>query len=212
MLLFENKVTTNKEAFIEKVKTISKKLGIDPDWLMAAMWLESGIKSDAVNEIGCVGLIQFCPITYSDTWGLTQSYLKNMSNVDQLDYVYKYLVAQNKTFNNSGKIKSYSDLHALIFFPKAVQFKNKQILEYGNLSAEQVAKANKAIDLNKDLQITRKEFEEYAKSKFASSGLTKNEQNKLFEQGLYNDKLILYICGIVVISIIGYTTFKIIKN
>jgi len=206
-LLFEDKVKVNKDAFIAKVREISKKLQIEPDWLMAAMWIESGIKADAINEIGCVGLIQFCPVTYSESWGLTQSYLANLSNVEQLDYVYKYIKAQNKAFHDGKKIKSYPDLHALIFFPKAIQFKRKQVLEYGTLTAEQVALKNSAIDLNKNLEITKKEFEKYAKTKFTSA-LSKNEVNRLFQRGIYDQTLQgIFVLGVIA-TIFGYYIYR----
>lgn len=207
-MIFEDKITENKTEFLVKVKQIAKKLDIKPDWLMAAMYLESGIKSDAVNEIGCVGLIQFCPIVYRDSWGFTQSFMQSLSNVEQLDYVYKYIVTQNKVFNDGKKIKSYLDLHTLIFFPKAMEFKKKDVIAYGSLSAQKVAEKNKAMDLNNDLQITKKEFGEYAKSKFAKSGLTSNEQKKLFEQGLYNSNIKYVTIGAFAFIMVGFYIWR----
>lgn len=58
---FENKVTSNKEAFLQKVRLICAKLGIEPDWLMFVMNSESGLNPAAYNPNGA-----------------------------QLDYVYKY--------------------------------------------------------------------------------------------------------------------------
>ena len=49
---FENKVTTNKEAFLQKVKLIAVKLGIDPNWLMFVMNSESGLNPAAYNPNG----------------------------------------------------------------------------------------------------------------------------------------------------------------
>ncbi len=49
-LLHINKVRSNREAFSEKVILISKKLGIDPNWLMHVMYIESLIDEKAVNR------------------------------------------------------------------------------------------------------------------------------------------------------------------
>ena len=90
---FENKVTTNKEAFLQKVKLIAVKLGIDPNWLMFVMNSESGLNPAAYNPNGgASGLIQFMPDTGVGL-GTTTAALRQMSNVDQLDYVYKYFLS-----------------------------------------------------------------------------------------------------------------------
>lgn len=61
---FENKVTSNKEAFLQKVRLICAKLGIEPDWLMFVMNSESGLNPAAYNPNGgASGLIQFMPDT-----------------------------------------------------------------------------------------------------------------------------------------------------
>ena len=66
MLIFEDKVTTNKSLFINKVILISQKLDIDPNWLMAVMNLETGgtfSPSIQNKSTGATGLIQFIPST-----------------------------------------------------------------------------------------------------------------------------------------------------
>ena len=80
-LLFEEKVTRNRATFIAKVKSISAKLLIEPDWLMAVMYKESGINEKAVNPNGgATGLIQFMPTT-AKSLGTTTAALRAMSNV-----------------------------------------------------------------------------------------------------------------------------------
>ena len=200
-MFFEDKIKTNKTEFLAKVKTIAKDLGIKPDWLMSAMWLENQpFNPSAINSDGCVGLIQFCKITYEGEWGLTQSYLANLSNVEQLEYVKKYILMQNKYWNNSGKIKSYLDLHTLIFFPKAMEFKRNQVFETSDLTAKQIVDKNKNIDLNKDFKITKKEFGKYTEQQFAKSGLSKLEQNKLFEKGIYSTEFKIFVVSLSLIT------------
>ena len=102
---FENKVTSNKEAFLQKVRLICAKLGIEPDWLMFVMNSESGLNPAAYNPNGgASGLIQFMPDTAKGL-GTTTEALRKMSNVAQLDYVYKYF------YPYRGKMSSLYDLY-----------------------------------------------------------------------------------------------------
>lgn len=118
-LLFLNKVTSNQQAFAERVEEISYLLGIDPNWLMFVMDLESGLNPRAVNaSTSATGLIQFLPSTAFGLGTSTQQLL-NMSNVQQLDYVYKYL--NDLTFPKNYLIrKSYVDLYLGVFYPAAI--------------------------------------------------------------------------------------------
>lgn len=94
-LLFQNRVSRE---FADKVIEISNKLGIDPNWLMFVMWIETArtFSPSITNRIGCVGLIQFCSdpetpgrkIIGGKTYNLYD--IKNMSATEQLDLVYQY--------------------------------------------------------------------------------------------------------------------------
>ena len=109
---FENKVTSNKEAFLQKVRLICAKLGIEPDWLMFVMNSESGLNPAAYNPNGgASGLIQFMPDTAKGL-GTTTEALRKMSNVAQLDYVYKYF------YPYRGKMSSLYDLYLLSRRPR----------------------------------------------------------------------------------------------
>lgn len=159
-LLFEDKVTRNKEAFVDKVKSISAKLLIEPDWLMAVMYKESGLNEKAVNPNGgATGLIQFMPAT-ARSLGTTTAALSTMSNVEQLDYVYKYY----KPYIT--KLNSYPDLYLATFFPVALGKSDDWVLQTSTLSAKTIARANPVIDLNKDDKITVGEFKQYCYNKF----------------------------------------------
>ncbi len=152
-LIHQETVTKNTDEFIKKVRTISTALGIDPNWLMQVMYSESRINPAAKNQIGAVGLIQFIPDT-AVSLGTTTAALQNMSNVDQLDYVYKYL----KGYTN--KLKSYIDLYFAIFFPLAINKPLEWVFQAKNLSASLVAKQNPAFDLNGDGVLTVGEVQE----------------------------------------------------
>lgn len=113
-LLLINSVLSNRDAFAAKVTAIAKELGTNPDYLMGAMNIESGINPAAVNPTtNATGLIQFMPST-AISLGTSVNALRNMSNVDQLDYVRKYFLPYK------GKLKTFSDVYCTVFYPAAV--------------------------------------------------------------------------------------------
>lgn len=124
-LLFINKVPGDRSAFSEKVKSISKKLGINPNWLMFLINFESmgTFRASIENSYGCIGLIQFCPNesggTYKTINGRPYSMeeIKSMSNVEQLDLVYEYLYEKQGI---GRKLYTFYDLYLAILWPKAV--------------------------------------------------------------------------------------------
>jgi hypothetical protein len=145
-LIYENKVPTSyRSAFVEKVKKISANLGIDPNWLMAIMHFESaGTFSPSItNSIGATGLIQFIPST-ANALGTSTSALRNMSAVEQLDYVEKYL----KTYK--GKYKNYIDVYFAVFFPLAIGKPDDWVIQSKGISASKVYDNNPAFRVEKD--------------------------------------------------------------
>jgi hypothetical protein len=112
-MIFSGWVTQNTQAFLAKVQSIASQLDIKADWLMAVMAIESGLQASITNSIGATGLIQFMPATAA-ALGTSTAALRAMSNVQQLDYVYKYLS------NYKSKLKSAGDLYLTIFYPAAV--------------------------------------------------------------------------------------------
>ncbi len=157
-LVGKKEITQNvedPETFISKLYDICKKLQINPNWLLIVMWKESKINPKAINKNGgASGLIQFMPKTAKGL-GTSIDNIRDMSAVEQLDYVYKYF----KPY--VGKIKSAQDLYLATFFPIAMGKEEDFILQSKDLSAEDVADNNKVIDLNKDHQITKSEFNDY---------------------------------------------------
>jgi len=181
-MIFIEKVATNREAFAQKVSSIAKALNIPSGWLMAMMYLESGLNPQAVNKQSsnvagydedgnlvkkkgtadnpmalhrakyrATGLIQFMPRTAKGL-GTTNQKLYQMTNIQQLDYVYKYYQSY------AGKIKSFEDLYTINFFPIALGKPLTWVLKTSNMSAESIAQQNPGFDLNKDKQITYAEF------------------------------------------------------
>jgi hypothetical protein len=164
------------QKFVDKVKDISKKLGINPSWLMETMNGESGLNPQnnpkAVNWITdpvtgkkkmfAVGLIQFIPSTLAD-WGLTPQEVYGMDVMKQLDLVYKFY----NTFRTLlPKVKSYEDLHLLTFVPDGVGKPNDFKFP------KSYTKQNKPMDINQDGFITvgeaKKLFRQRVNKKYLS--------------------------------------------
>ncbi len=149
-LIYSNKVT---QPFIDKVRYVSDLLGIDPNWLMWVMFFESSLNTRAVNSgTGASGLIQFMPSTAASL-GTTTADLLQMSGVEQLDYVYRYL----KPY--TGRMNSMIDVYFAVFFPVAMNKASDYVLQTSGLSASKIASQNAGFDLNRDGQITRGEVE-----------------------------------------------------
>lgn len=147
-LLHIEKVKENTAAFEQKVVDISKSLGIKPNWLMQVMYIESSLNHRIVNkDTSATGLIQFMPNT-ARSLGTTIADLAAMSNVAQLDYVYKYLAPYK------SKLKRYVDVYMTVFFPAAVGKSNDAVIKTNTLSAATIARVNPAYDLDKNKEIS----------------------------------------------------------
>ena len=98
-------------------------IGINPDWLAAAISFESGFSPSIVNAAGsgAVGLIQFMPSTAAGL-GTSTAALKNMSFTDQLEYVKKYFAPYQ------GKLNSLEDTYLAIFYPAFIGKANDAVL------------------------------------------------------------------------------------
>lgn len=147
-LLFSNKVTT---PFTEKVRYIADLLRIDPNWLMWVMYFESTLNPRAVNTAtGATGLIQFMPSTARGL-GTTTASLLQMSDVEQLDFVYAYL----KPYR--GRMYCMIDVYFAVFFPLAMNKPDEYILQASTLAASKIAAQNPGFDLDRNGQISRAE-------------------------------------------------------
>lgn len=147
-MYFEEYVQSNTKEFTDKVEDICCELQIRPNWLMFVMYFESRLNHRAVNRIsGATGLIQFMPSTARGL-GTTTDALFNMSNVDQLYYVKKYLMPYR------GRMKRWVDVYLAVFYPAALGNPNYVI------TRDIVAIHNPIFDINKDLDISVKEIEQ----------------------------------------------------
>jgi hypothetical protein len=171
MLLFEEKVTQNRTAFIARVKQLAKTFNANPNWFMALFNSETGgtFKADTYNRSGsgAVGLIQFMPRTAQDL-GATTSFLASLSNVAQLDWVEKYIRRQLANIGLMA-IKDYDDLYLLVFYPVAVGKPDAYTIPLSGIGYRQ----NAGIDVNKDGVITVADFKAFIRSKIPVGELSK---------------------------------------
>lgn len=156
MLIYEERVPASyRTAFIAKIRDISAKLGINPNWLMAIIdWESAHTFSPSVQHptSKATGLIQFMPDTAREL-GTTVERLANMSAVEQLDYVYKYYVRYRSLLN------SYTDLYLTTFYPAAVGKAASYVLGSSDYWIRKIAEQNGSFDNNGDMKITKGEIE-----------------------------------------------------
>lgn len=113
----------DNEEFMQKVQEVADKYQLQVDDLLALMYRESGLNPKAENraypfeekeiDIGgkkvkvpagyATGLIQFIPET-AMRLGTTTNDLKNMSRVEQMEYVDKFLALVNAKGSNAGEL------------------------------------------------------------------------------------------------------------
>lgn len=143
-----------EKAVIDKIKDISEKFSIKPIWLMRVIIKESGGYPNAVNpKSNATGIIQWMPST-AKYLGTSVDNLKQMSIVEQLYYVEKYLHKVTSNYN----INSYENLYLSVFYPKALGKSDNYII--GN--NDKVVAQNKTVDFDNDGIITKNDFKNYA--------------------------------------------------
>ncbi len=159
-LPFAEKVKENKDAFLNKVVDISAKLDTIPEAVMITMNNESGLNPKADNPTSsATGLIQFTEQTAKGL-GTTTAALAKMSNVQQLDYVYKYLSKYK------GKMKDAGDVYLAVFFPLALYEPDNYVFPKWVINANKAKDGFAIFDLNKDGTLTKAEFKNYVFKKY----------------------------------------------
>ncbi|KFA87490.1 hypothetical protein [Archangium violaceum] len=140
--------------FRKKVLVICDLLKIQPDDLMACMAFETGatfLASKQNNAGGqAYGLIQFTP-SGTEGLGKTVDELKVMTELEQLDYVYKYM---DRCIKAKGPLKTRSDVYMAIICPEAVG-KPETYTCYSAASSPRAYEKNKGLDVAKKGYITK---------------------------------------------------------
>lgn len=149
--------------FLDKVKEVAKRLNCNYRDLLAVMNSESGIRADVQNKNGgASGLIQFMPKT-AQGLGTTTNELRNMTPVQQLDYVERCIKQSKRMagFADNARL-SGGELYALIFLPARAK---REVL---TAQGEVYYSANKGLDANKDGKITKSELDSRVKRFYVS--------------------------------------------
>ncbi len=150
--------------FERKVRKISKKLDIPPEWLMAVMHSESRFDASVANfkGSGATGLIQFMPTTAKD-FDITTAKLRNLNHVQQLDYVYAYFDAKRKQYK---PYETLTDLYLAVLYPKALG-EDYCYTMYAEPSKNY--EMNKGLDINTDGRVTVQDIDLFLKKKYMTA-------------------------------------------
>ena len=179
MSYFDLYIPGDKAKFNDELNKIAVALKTDPEWHKAVMYMESGFDPKAYNSNGgASGLIQLYPdqkggdIKTMAGQKVSLSYIRTLSAVDQLPFIYLYY----KPY--AGKMHSIYDLYMINFLPAGLGKPDNFLLEFPkyHLSAATIAKANPAIDLNKDNKIYVGEFKDYIRKKIPAAVLQELEK------------------------------------
>lgn len=205
--LFTKLLTTERQ---NKIIEVSKSLKIDPNWLSAVMYFETGrsFSTKAKNPIGSVGLIQFTRdksgVEYKTINGVKYnlSDIQKMTFNEQMDLVFQYY----KSF--AGKMNSFVDVYLVTFFPNALNKTDDYVFQTKGLKASLIAKQNPAFDKNKDGQITRKEVTDYFKGLFKENFNLIDKKKTLNRMKAIWQKYKYYIIGAVVVGFGAYFLLK----
>jgi hypothetical protein len=142
--------TVQDPDFNKKLDKVASALGVKSSDLLAVMKQESGVNPSAQNGTsGATGLIQFMPDT-ARRLGTTTAELRQMSGVEQLDYVYKYY---KMTGVGNGTL---GDLFMAVFMPKYIGYDDDFVLGQRGASgfSGKVYAQNRGLDRNRDGEIT----------------------------------------------------------
>lgn len=144
------KVPKVSKLFLRMVEQYASLLRTNPKWILQCMSFETGgtFSPKVKNKAGskATGLIQFMPSTARQLNTSTRK-LSKMSQIKQLQYVYKYL----KPFR--GRLHSLADCYMAIFCPRGVGKNDRYVL----YSKGKPYRQNRGLDRNRDRRITKNE-------------------------------------------------------
>jgi hypothetical protein len=168
-----NKAEAAYPGFKERLRQTATNIGVSEDVLLTVMYKESaGTLSPTIkNNIGCVGLIQFCPDKGGGSTKTIKGVTYKLSDIQnaglkQFDYVEKYFKSLGF---NSGHLSTAGELYGATFYPiskgKPINwvFGSEKSSEY----AITVAKQNRGIaafstaKINGQTVIDKAAFERY---------------------------------------------------
>ena len=145
------------EAFRNKVIKVGGELGIDPNYIMACIALETGTRFDPSIKnpySSATGLIQLMRVSAKEI-GTTVEALAKMNHVEQMDYVKMYFIRKAEMFGVPTNRWSLEDVYLSIFAPSAIAIDGNAPV-YSSPSENY--NRNKFHDLNGDGKIMKSEI------------------------------------------------------
>jgi hypothetical protein len=137
----------DNQSFQDKLDDISDSINIDKDSIIKLMNFESKLDPQVKNNIGCVGLIQFCPDLKNGSTKTIGSKTYNLEELrNNLDKQMEAIKEFWGTGYKLGKIKEPKDLYIYNFFPAAAGKSDDFVLQTKGLSAERIANSNPAFN------------------------------------------------------------------
>jgi len=218
--------------FVALVNAFAQEWNLNAAGLLALMASESGLRPNARNSDGCVGLIQFCPNGGLGGTGKTADELRAMTRSQQWPYVTNYWI-------KSGLEKGMTagDLYGLTHVPNWYKraVKGKPIGSAARMNAAVATSAdggaywrNLRLDFNGDGKITVLDYDQEVKRvgikfgiKYESGGFRKKKNifdntpflvsgsESGFEQEIFGTKVILHGSEIVVPGDKGFYVFPV---
>jgi len=176
--------------FVALVNAFAQEWNLNAAGLLALMASESGIRPDAKNSGGCVGLIQFCPGGGLGGTGKTADELRRMTRSEQWPYVTNYWI-------KSGLQKGMTagDLYGLTHVPNwyKTAVKGLAIGSPARMNAVVASSAdggaywdNKRLDYNNDGKITVLDYDQEVRRVGKSFGI-KYETGGFRSENLFDD-------------------------
>jgi len=155
LILINNIPTNEREAFSNKLITIANKIGIPANWLMAVLFLESGLNPKAYNTTGgASGINQLMPATANEL-GINLEVYRTQTATQQLDGVYAYFYYWRRLWKH---FKTWQDLYLLNFYPVALGKGDNYVI---GVKGNSTYDWNSAFDVNNDGKITIADFKNF---------------------------------------------------
>ncbi len=127
-------------------------LELTNDFIGCMAWESAETFSPSIKNAagsGATGLIQFMPAT-ARGMGTTVEKLAKMTQIEQLNYVYKYFLPQK------GKLRNLGDVYMTILWPAGIG-KSEDYVLWSRAKKPTTYRQNIGLDVNKDGVITRAE-------------------------------------------------------
>jgi hypothetical protein len=201
MLQFIELIPTNLQpAFEAKVRQISQNLGVQPNWLMAIMHLESKLNAQAKNpNSSATGLIQFMAATAIDL-GTSTATLFKLNELEQLPWVEKYF---KKAIGLKPKPTSFVDLYVLVLHQVSYKYSYDAPLPFN--AAQK--KANPAFVDDKG-NVTKRKIMSVFKKRYPFLTETDSEINSAIEKKNLTHKIRIALLILVIASLIAVYFYK----